>query len=101
MIAATIVGVLVPIALGIFLVLCCKRRKHKSIHQAPIYVSPYNNNNDSDMSQKSRFSYKANFASFDGVQQLDSREVGKPWRSRNASSQCCAELPAERVTRGI
>jgi hypothetical protein len=97
-IAGAAVGALVLIALAVFLFLCCKRRKHKSIYQAPIYVSPYNNNN-SDMSQKSRFPYKAKFATFHGVQQPDSREVGKPRNSRSTASRYFAELPGEPVVR--
>jgi hypothetical protein len=97
-IAGAAVGALVLLALAVFLFRCCKRRKQKSIYQAPVYVSPYNSN-DGYMSQKARFSHSANIASFDGVQQLDGRGVGKPQNSCSTASRCFAKLPAEPVVR--
>ncbi|KAF2026105.1 hypothetical protein EK21DRAFT_103461 [Setomelanomma holmii] len=96
-IAGAAVGAVILIALGIIVFVCCKRRRKRSIHQAPIYVSPYNSS-DSDMSEHPKLvkAYMRN--PWNEIQQLDSSEVG-PRRHGRIGSRCFAELPAEPVTR--
>jgi hypothetical protein len=82
------------IVVGVILFVCLKRRRNKSIYQAPIYVSPYNTH--SDMSEHPK-SVKAYLRSWNEIQQLDSSEIGPEREHARIASRCFAELPAEPV----
>jgi hypothetical protein len=90
------VGAIVLLGLVLFLLVCLRRRKHRGVYQAPIYVSPYNTG--CDMSQKSASSWepKARKSSL-GIQQLDSRGIGGPRYMADDALRCFAELPGEPV----
>jgi hypothetical protein len=95
-IVGAVIGVLILIAFGVLLFSCIRGRKHKNIYQAPVYVSPYNI--DDNVPQKPRASLDAKCRGIcDDVQQLDSREVQTPRRLRDEVFGNFAELPAEPV----
>jgi hypothetical protein len=92
-IVGAVIGTLALIAFGVLLFSCVRGRKHKNIYKAPVYVSPYNINDN--VSQKPRASLGAKCRGIcDDVQQLDSREVQTPRRLRDEVFGF-AELPAE------
>lgn len=93
-IAGAAVGGIMLIVVGVILFVCLKRRRNKSIYQAPIYVSPYNTH--SDMSEHPK-SVKAYLRSWNEIQQLDSSEIGPGREHARIASRCFAELPAEPV----
>ncbi|KAF1911533.1 hypothetical protein BDU57DRAFT_524058 [Ampelomyces quisqualis] len=88
------VGGLVLIILGVLLLLCLRRRKHKNIYEAPVYVSPFNTS--SDMAQQSR-TLAGNECH--RIQQLDSGNNGLFAGRGTASLRHFAELPAEPILR--
>jgi hypothetical protein len=96
-VGATVGGAFV-ILVAIVLVAWVKHRRKMRIHQAPIYVSPYNTSNDT--TPKSGSPHKVAFQkSQEDIQQLDSKDVGVRRYSDTASPEYCAELPAGSVTR--
>lgn len=76
-----------------------RRQKHKNIHQAPIYVSPYNTS--SDLSQDSGNSYHAEWCGCPSdTQQHHSTAIrGHRIGISEVSLRPCAELPSEPVAR--
>lgn len=92
------VGAIVLFGLAIFLLICLRRRKHKSIYQAPIYVSPYNTGSDMSQMSASLYVTKARRSSHE-IQTLDGRDIGGPRYNASDASLRFAELPGEPVTR--
>jgi hypothetical protein len=97
-IVGTTVGGAFVILVSIVLVAWVRHRRKMRIHQAPIYVSPYNTSDDT--TPKSGSPHKVVFRkSHEDIQQLDSKDVGVRRYSGTASPEYCAELPAGSVTR--
>ena len=95
-IAGGVGGVVALIAIGLFLLVCIKRRNRKNVYQAPIYVSPYNT--DSDTSPTFNSVEKREMRrSYNEAPQLDGREVEIGRRLGNPSLRWRSELPAEPV----
>jgi hypothetical protein len=91
----------VLVALGIFLLVCLRRRRHKKkIYQAPIYVSRYNTDSDSSSTTSSYPEMKMR-RSWGEIQCQDAKGFGLGIGMGHSSVCCFSELPAEPIKRGL
>lgn len=94
-IVSAIIGGIVLVALGLFLLVWMRRRKYQSAYQARIYVSPFNTSGDvpteSPASDEGKDSTKLDGP---GVQELEGRNI-----SNEATETQCVELHGESLTR--
>jgi hypothetical protein len=94
-------GAVVLVALGVFLFVCLRRRRHKKkIYQAPIYVSPYSTDSNSPSTTSSYPELKMR-RSWGEIQRQDLGGVGLGIGVGHSSVRCFSELPAEPIQRGL